>query len=236
MYMEIKTEKQKNLIDMAKKRRHIHLVEKMATGKPSTPSLTKSELKELESFEIPNNSCTIVDSQDKVAKVFGVATRSVERWVKDGMPITPQGKYDLIEIRSWRLLKKRKKALKNKDKDYWEAKYREYKAKLAEIALKQKKGMLVSRKTVEKDLITISLALKRGFLGLAWHLPPQLLGKDLVGMEAVLKNRISEVISLFSAKQIFHNIIYESKIKFRDGTELIIKPLDEKENEESETD
>ncbi len=195
-----------NIVDMARKRRRIHLVEKLATGKPQTPSLTKSEIKELEAFEIPPGSPTVVDSQEKVAKILGVSDRTVRHWVKEGMPITPQKQYDLIEIRSWRLLRdKRKKSggRKKADADFWETKYREYKAKLAEITLKQRMGQLILKAQVETQLVQVSLAIKRSLLALPRSVAPQLVGLETREIEAVLSGRVKEAISLIADGKIF---------------------------------
>ncbi|MCX5713037.1 MAG: hypothetical protein NTY47_08320 [Candidatus Omnitrophica bacterium] len=53
------------IVEMAKKRRHIHLLEKMQRGKSDTPSLSKSEIKELERLAADPSSPGIVDSQEK---------------------------------------------------------------------------------------------------------------------------------------------------------------------------
>lgn len=195
-----------NLVEMAKKRRRIHLVEKLATGKPQTPSLTKSEIKELETFEIPAGSPTVVDSQEKVAKILGVSDRTVRHWIKEGMPVTPQNQYDLIEIRSWRLLRdkrKKSKESKKKDAELWETKYREYKAKLAEITLKQKLGQLIPRAQVESQLVQVSLAIKRSLLALPRSVAPQLVGLETREIEVILSGRIKEAINLIAEGKIF---------------------------------
>lgn len=195
-----------NIVEMARKRRRIHLVEKLATGKTQTPSLTKSEIKELEAFEIPPGSPTVVDSQDKVAKILGVSDRTVRHWIKEGMPVTPQNKYDLIEIRSWRLLRDKRKKSSGQKKDnaeFWETKYREYKAKLAEIALKQKMGQLIPKAQVEAQLVQVSLAIKRSLLALPRSVAPQLVGLETREIETILSGRVKEAISLIAEGKIF---------------------------------
>ncbi len=147
--------KQQNLIEMAKKRRHLHLVEKMAQGKAHTPALTKSEIKELESLELPEVPLSVVDSQEKVAKTFGVAVRTVERWVREGMPVASNGRYDLIAIRSWKLFRrgqyKSPNGNKKKTSEDWDARYREAKAKLAEIEFQKKLEKLCFEKMYRKN-------------------------------------------------------------------------------------
>lgn len=192
---------------MARKRRHLHLVEKLASGKASTPALKKTEIKELEEYEkIPGKPGT-VDTQEKVAKAFGVAVRTVERWVKEGMPVTATGEYDLIEIRGWKEFRSQKispgKSSTKKDLEHWEAEYREFKSKKMKMEYMELMGNLIPRESVEKDLIRISLSIKRAFLSLPRTVAPQLAGLDPREIETILSKRVREIISLFATGEIF---------------------------------
>lgn len=198
--MEEQNKPKSNLIEMAKKRRHLHLVEKLARGKSATPTLSRAEINELKNFEGNPNSPGIVDSQEKVAKIFGVATRTVERWVREGMPITSDKKYDLLDIRTWREFKKHKGRKLNKKnnlqdrKDAADAEYREYKARLAEIALKRVLGEVIPKEIVEKELIQISMGIKRILLALPQQVAPQLVGLETRQICTLLTVRITEAI------------------------------------------
>jgi phage terminase Nu1 subunit (DNA packaging protein) len=186
------------VVEMAKKRRHIHLLEKLQRG--------KSSIKELEQMEGDPNSPGTVDSQEKVAKVFGVDVRTVARWAKNGMPVTRQGNYDLLEIRAWRTLKSQKKSGvpgKKSDLEAWDAKFREYKARLAEITFKKAIGELLPRETVERDLVHISLTVKRAFLALPRQVAPQLSGLEPRQIESLLSIRVKEIIGKFADGKVF---------------------------------
>ncbi len=204
--MENKQDQKVKVIEMAKKRRHIHLLEKLQRGKSATPSLSKNEIKELEQLEQNPDSPGMVDSQEKVAKIFGVDVRTVARWVKNGMPVTPQGQYDLIEIRAWRALKNQrqeKSSGKKNDLEAWDAKFREYKAKLAEIALKKAMGELIARETVEHELIQISLTVKNKMLALPNQISASLVGLEARPINTRLTARIKEIISEFGDGKVF---------------------------------
>lgn len=200
---QLKQDQKPKIIEMAKKRRHIHLLEKMQRGKANTPALSKTELKELEQFERDPNSPGIVDSQEKVAKIFGVATRTIERWAKDGMPVTPQGLYDLKDIRAWRQFRKKPQKNAENKQNAWDVRFRKAKAELAELELKKRLGVLVSRETVERELIQISLTIKRALLALPRQVAPQLFGLEPRRIEALLRSRIEEIIQKFSTGNIF---------------------------------
>jgi hypothetical protein len=122
------------------------------------------------------------------------------------MPVTPKGDYDLLEIRAWRALKNNKKIVQGGKKDkqeVWDAKFREYKARLAEIALKKAMGELIPRETVDRDLVQISLTVKRSFLSLPRQVAPQLAGLEPRQIEALLSSRIKEIIGKFANGKIF---------------------------------
>lgn len=202
---DIKQDQNLKIVEMAKKRRHIHLLEKLQRGKSNTPSLTKGEIKELEKLAADPNSPGIVDSQEKVAKIFKVSVRTVARWAKDGMPVTSQGMYDLLEIRAWRTVKNQRahSKVKENNQDLWDARYREYKAKLAEIALKKATGELIPRELIESELIHVSLTVKHAFLGLPKQVAPQLAGLEPRPIEVILSKRIKEIVNEFAIGDIF---------------------------------
>lgn len=204
--MEQPVERKKlRIIEMAKKRRHLHLVEKLARGKSSTPTLSKAEIHELEKYEGDPGSLGIVDSQEKVAKIFGVSVRTIQHWVRDNMPVTPQGTYDVIEIRAWRMVRNQRR-LKGKNKIDWEQKYREYKARLAELELKKVLGEVIDVGLVEKELIAIFTVIKKSFLSLGRQISPQLSGLDTRQICNLLDERIKEILGELSDEKIILKI------------------------------
>lgn len=204
--------KTQNLVEMAKKRRHLALVEKLARGKASTPSLSSKEIRELAKFEGDPDSPGLVDSQEKVGKIFGVATRTVERWVKEGMPVSRDGRYDLIEIRAWRDFKNSKKKGEKK-KTNWEDEYRKFKALTAQMAYEEKMGTLIPRAIVEKELISISMGIQRALLSLPRQVAPQLEGFDARKISSLLTERIKEAIKAISDGKILMSKIINAKEK-----------------------
>lgn len=197
---------------MARKRRHVKILEKLHKG----DAPTKSEIKELADYEGGEPDPGIVDNQDQVAHVFGVSVRTVANWVKDGMPVMKDGKYDIAEIQAWRFLKKggNKKASKtSKNGENWDSKYREYKARFEEIRLKQALGELVSKREVETGLIQISIAIKRALLSLPRSVAPRLMGLEPREIEKVLRQSVEDIINLFAQDKIFGDVKTEKKKK-----------------------
>ena len=86
-----------NIIEMAKKKRHIFILEKLQKG----VALTKGEIAELEILELGKLKKGYVSTQDELAEVFGVDPRTVRRWIKSGMPKDEEG-FNILEIKYWR--------------------------------------------------------------------------------------------------------------------------------------
>lgn len=187
--------KKQTLADIARKKRYLHLIEKMHSGVP----LTKPEIRELEEFEKEPQETTIVKTAVDVAKVMDVSERTVYRWRNDGMPVTKDGYYDLEKIRVW--FEAREASGNTEGKAFWEEKIRKYKATLLELELKKVTGELVSRDEVERGRIVRVIAIKRSFLALPTRLAPVLSMKEPREIEAELYEAISEIIDEFAGDE-----------------------------------
>jgi|GEM_PF-584382 len=185
-----------SISELADKRRYLYLVEKMQRG-----ALTRSEIAELRRYEAGPLPDTIVKTSEEVAKVMEVTYRTVQRWKREGMPITKEGFYDLEEIKAWHLstLAKGKRA---KGKDFWDEKISKFKAGLLELELLETSGMLLPKEDVERDRINRIIAIKRTFLALPTRMAPLLAMKEPREIEALLSEAVGEIIDEFAgAKQ-----------------------------------
>ena len=183
--------KKVDVVEMAQKKRHLALLEKVQQGK----SLSSSELAELKRFEGKTDlSATSVTSLEQVSAAFDVSLRTVQRWVAQGMPRKENGEYSLLEIQAWRLART--------DSDEpgagWEQKYRKFKALLAEIEYKKRIGELLPKDEVEAGMIYQITTVKMQFLSLPQRLAPQLEGLDVASRYALIKDRIEEIIKEFA--------------------------------------
>lgn len=194
-----------DIIEMAKKKRHIYLLEKMQKGK----ALSKAELNELKSFEKKNETKDpyVVDTLEQVADKFEVSTRTVAYWKRDGMPVKPDGTYDIRDIQEWR--HKRSKPRSGDDDpqkaqlELWQAHERKHKALKAELELKRIKAELISRSEVERGLIDICVVMKRSLINLPREIVPKLLGLNPKQMELKLMERVKEIIQSFADETAF---------------------------------
>lgn len=192
--MEVENkENRPGILEVAKKKRHLHLLEKLHSGK----SLSPTEIEELRKYEEGPLSVGIVDTQEKVAKAFDVGVRTVQRWVRDGMPETPDGLFNLTDIQAWRLTKKKPgRRSEDDEKSRWEAKLKEIKFKQAEQEFKKQQGELISRAEVEQGWAERVIAVKTAFLGLPRRVALQLVGLEAREIEAALSEAIKDVIEL----------------------------------------
>ena len=186
--------KNQNLAEIARKKRYLHLIEKLHSGTP----LSNQEIKELEIFEAEPLGDAVVKTIEEVAKIMEVNWRTVYRWKREGMPITKDGYYDLEEIKRWHDGRTGNTDEEIEGKIYWETKLRKYKASLLELELKRVTGELLPRDEVEKGRIERIIAVKRAFLALPTRLAPVLAMKEPREIEVELYEAISEIIDEFA--------------------------------------
>lgn len=186
-------DQKQNLAEIARKKRYLHLVQKLHDGK----ALSKQEIAELEQFEAEPLGPTIVKSIVEVAEVMGISYRTAQRWKKAGMPMTKVGFYDLEEIKDWHL--KRNETNKIKEgKDYWDEKIKKYRATLLKLAVKKETEELISRKEVKAEFEARLLALTRSIGALPREAAPAMEGMDVKQREAYLTERIEDIRNQFA--------------------------------------
>jgi phage terminase Nu1 subunit (DNA packaging protein) len=185
------TDKNQNLAEIARKKRHLYLIEKMQSRKP----LTAQEIAELEQFEAEPLGPAVVKTMEEVARVMDVAYRTVQRWKKDGMPTTKEGFYDLDEIKAWY---EQRKVDQAEDRAYWNTKILKHKATLLEMEVKKATFELMPREEVERGRIARIIAVKRSFLALPTRMAPVLAMKEPREIEAELYQAIIEIIEEFA--------------------------------------
>ena len=194
----IQPELQNGLVEVAKKKREIYLLNKLQKG-----TLSTAEIRELEQLKgggaLPPG---VVRTQGEVASALRVDKRTIERWVSDGMPREPEGYYNLIDIQAWRMVKNEKENDPDeKEKIKWDIKYREYKARLAEFELKKAYGQVINRELVEAGMIARILAVKSALWALPKVVAPVVAGMDPREAEAYLRERIKEIFLQFAERE-----------------------------------
>ncbi|MFA6636721.1 MAG: hypothetical protein WCV56_06435 [Candidatus Omnitrophota bacterium] len=182
-----------DVVEMAQKKRHLALLEKVQQGK----ALSGAEMKDLRGFEEKTESSAAsvsVTSLERVAAAFDVSLRTVQRWVAQGMPQKEGGEYDLLSIQAWRLSRNDS----DEPEQEWEVRYRKFKALLAEVQYKKVIGDLISKEEVEEGMIYEITTIKKQFLALPQRLAPQLEGLDVGARCALINDRLQEIIKEFA--------------------------------------
>ncbi|MEI8350082.1 MAG: MerR family DNA-binding transcriptional regulator [Candidatus Omnitrophota bacterium] len=189
------------ILEVANKKRHLFLLQKLHEGK----SLSRSEIKELEKFEGKNPKPGIITTQEKLAQIFGVSNRTIRYWEKEGLPKTSEGFYNIADVQEWRFCNdKRRKNIPKKKEDEYESQFRKFKALLAEIEWKEKTKQLIPIGDVEKDNVQKIIAIKTKFLSLPRTIAPQLVGLEVQKIESILRIRIEEIVNDFASGKITH--------------------------------
>lgn len=181
-----------DVVEIAKKKRHAYLLEKLQKS-----SLTKSELDELKQLERADLPAGVVESQEDVARTFGVTDRTIRNWIQQGMPVREDGGYDLAEIYRWKS-EKDGDGDQGNQKHHWETHYRQYKALLAEIDYRKALGELVTKEEVEQGRVQRIMTIKKALLGLPARLAPQVVNLEIKKAEEVIRIRIEEIINDFA--------------------------------------
>jgi phage terminase Nu1 subunit (DNA packaging protein) len=166
------------------------MVKKKVKAKPS-------KIKETPPPEPQNPN--ILKTQREVAAYFCVTVRSINHWIQEGMPATPDGHYDLESIKKWKAAREeaRKKSPENELSQY-DSRFRKAKAELAEMELSKRRGELISRDEVHTGWVMRVETIKKALLSLPKTLAPQVAGLDVKEATSIIDRRIREIIENFA--------------------------------------
>lgn len=200
--MAIKDSGGNDIVQMARTKRHIHLLEKVQKGK----TLSKKELEELKEFESKENKDPSKSNKDRnvvptipvLAKELGCSSRTIRNWIGEGMPVRPDKTYDLNAIRNWRTARdNRRKPSQSEELDnaIKKARLREL-----DVAHKARMGQLIPLDEVEKGRVARILAVKSELLAFPRAMAKVLEHCEARQIEALLKDKINQVIKKFSGQ------------------------------------
>lgn len=193
-------EKSQNLIEIARKKRYISLVEKLQRG-----TLSAKELKELEEFEKAeqNKESDVFDGTVDLGMIsvfLEKSSRMVRRYIKQGMPVIRDASGEISRFKVSDVFKWFYASQNPEDgsKDYWENEYRKNRAKLSELELKQKEGELIpfaDHASIVKNQIR---GIKSGFLRLPKYIAPKLYQQEPRVMCEMLDAELRYIINQFA--------------------------------------
>lgn len=188
------TEEKQNLAEIARKKRHLYLIQKLNTGQ-----LTKREIKELEEFEKGEEKKVIVKTFEELAEVMNVSQRTLFRWKREGMPITKEGYYDLEKIAEWYKTKVGFiPADEGEGKFYWQETILKCKARLLEMEVAKAQAELMPRKEIEQGWAMQVAAVRAEFTALPDRIAPRLAMKEPREIKTLLLEAIIEITDEFA--------------------------------------
>jgi len=135
----------------------------------------------------------IIDNVDDLAGHFGKSSRTIRRWIVSGMPMLPDGRFDILQVTAWRRSKKGS-AVSNDylgegdtqqgkqevspgigDKDYWDMVSKKEQALKRQLDRREREEELMERKAHEDVSIIRIIEVKALLLAFERVLPPELI-------------------------------------------------------------
>jgi hypothetical protein len=126
---------------------------------------------------------------------MGVSRKTLYQWKKKGMPVEPDGKFNLVKISAWRAgwdtetipIDEISGADECDSRVYWDKEWRRLRAQILELDLKAKLGELIALEDVVAAWAKRSTNLVAGLRQLKDRLPPVLVGKSVHEIAAIVE-------------------------------------------------
>lgn len=181
----------------AKRKRQTHIIEKFKAWHQGTgPALSPAEIKEMENFR-EGPPAGAVSTIDELAAMLKVQPRTVDFWIRAGMPKAPQGWYVVSEVQEWR--KKRLENQRPRGRSVEaDERLKEARASREEILLAQLRAGLISREEVDRRDVAKIMALKRHLQALPRTAAPVVSGMEPREAEAWLEEYLRRCIESFA--------------------------------------
>lgn len=173
------------------------LYRKVAAGK----RLTAGEQSALDSMRAQYGIADdgTVRTQAELAVLLGVDRRTVIRWKKEGMPVGPDGRYDVIRAIEWKAdLMDDDEGDGVSEKSHWDIEFRKWRAMSAEVEYRRMVGRLIDLDVAENLLVERAIELKKSLLSRAKRLTDALVGKDSVEIYGILEADVMDMLKVYS--------------------------------------
>jgi hypothetical protein len=144
---------------------------------------------------------------------MGVHRKTVQRWRKSGLPIEPDGSFNVDRIAAWRGEKPMKRSAGSagnpdgrfgdapadvSELAYWETEFKKFRAKIHELDFLQKRGQLVERDKVEQLLVDRASYFKKTLLQMSRRLSLKIANKDAQICQKIIDDFVYELLENYS--------------------------------------
>lgn len=193
-----KTDPAPDLGEVAKKQRHVALLDKVRRKDPLTPAELR-EFAELELKKAGNGTGEqIIRTQKEAAAFVGRNERTIRRWKREGMPTTAEGFYLKSFLNSFAQKEGGDNSEAKRRAQAAEADYKEIKTRLITLELQLKQGKLISIEEIRRGRVERIVAIKRAFLGLGRKVAPRIARmKDPAKITKLITTEIKNIIEGF---------------------------------------
>ena len=134
----------------------------------------------------------LVRNLGEVARFFGVAPNTVDKWRTRGMPGKSMA-WDLSAIAQWTRAREVKLRKEEADRDPGRL-VKRYQARLMKVKLEAERGRLIKRSDHLGILRSICSDFQRGLLGLATSLAGQIRGLGTTQADQAIRDRFTELL------------------------------------------
>ena len=156
----------------------------------------------------------------KASKIFKVSRNKIKRLIRDDLiQKNKDGKILVNDVKNALELDKQIKEEKLRKKleykriiDEATSKYKSERAKLMELQRKEKEGILIDKREVEKILVEIGYKFKKKLLSWRSKLPPILINKTRKEIDKILSDEVDELME-YVFPEGFHKIKIKNKKK-----------------------
>ena len=189
-----------NLVEIAKTKRHMALIEKL-----QKTSLSSKEVRELEEFEkgTKPNEQGIIDGTVNMAAIcvyLEKSPRMIRRYVSQGMPVIRDSKGEIFRFKVAEVFRwfYGGRDYDKDEKSQWDIEYKKNRAKLSNIELKEKERELIPHVEHVSILKNQIRGIKAGFLRLPKYIAPRLYQQEPKVICEMLDNELRYIIGQFS--------------------------------------
>ena len=195
-------DKKNDLIEIAKKKRYISLVENL-----NRRSLSAKEVRELEELQKHFDKKpvdAVIDGRVDLPTLcvyLEKSPRMIRRYVRQGMPVIRDSSGEIFRFKVGEVFKWHygsRGADEEGGRDYWDNEYKKNRAKLTQLELKQKESELIPFEDHAEIIKNQIRGIKSGFLRLPKYIAPKLYQQDPKVICAILDDEIRFIINQFA--------------------------------------